>query len=249
MASLPLKTACKIDRLFYKYRLFPINSKEYAPFHKIIHSLSFVYPNWHTDFRLLYKDIKRVIQTRYRWKKRLTKMVDHFGKLYLVTLTFTDDVLSSTNSVSRRKYVLNWANEHCLDYIGCIDFGKKNNREHYHLIVALDVPMTRSFYGHKMFFEFDSLLKWKDAYGFASCRDCYGCNYKQSLSYAFKSCFYALKSADKSHKPFSKRGIKHFSPSAFTEEFPDSVLPYCPYLDEWQPYLYVNIDECDLSMF
>lgn len=74
----------------------------------------------------------------HRVKTRLNSMLyDNNGILkdtLFLTLTFTDDVLSSTSQKTRRTYVARFLKSHGLDYVANIDFGEKNGREHYHCV-------------------------------------------------------------------------------------------------------------------
>lgn len=55
-------------------------------------------------------------------------------KLIFGTLTFEDKVIENTNKTTRRRYVQRYLSEHTIHYQANIDFGKKNEREHYHFI-------------------------------------------------------------------------------------------------------------------
>lgn len=70
----------------------------------------------------------------------------YFNKIYPIfenfvcfffTLTFTDDVLQSTDQKTRRKYVQRYLKAISDTYLGNIDFGKETDREHYHAIVGV----------------------------------------------------------------------------------------------------------------
>lgn len=68
-----------------------------------------------------------------RCKKRIENMVCT-GDAVLLTLTFNDETLSRLNENSRRKAVALFCKEQTLDYVGNVDFGKKNGRVHYHIV-------------------------------------------------------------------------------------------------------------------
>ena len=55
-----------------------------------------------------------------------------------LTLTFTDDVLNSTSFDTRKKYVLRFLNNLKCAYVGNVDYGSQNGREHYHCVVSID---------------------------------------------------------------------------------------------------------------
>lgn len=69
-----------------------------------------------------------------RLRARVEDVIQSGGAVFL-TLTFTDDVLSSTSPDTRRKYVTRFLKSQCGFYIANIDFGSQNHREHYHAVV------------------------------------------------------------------------------------------------------------------
>ena len=80
---------------------------------------------------------------RYQRVKRLGyRLTQYFsiidiakrGQLYFGTLTFSDKVLDKTTEKTRRRYVVRFLNDISISYVANIDFGKENEREHYHCI-------------------------------------------------------------------------------------------------------------------
>lgn len=55
------------------------------------------------------------------------------------TLTFRDDVLDTTSTDSRHKYVLRWLETFFPDFVANIDFSPKTGREHYHGIAPFPI--------------------------------------------------------------------------------------------------------------
>lgn len=89
--------------------------------------------NWHDAINIIHAD-----NSRYnRLFKRIKKYLD-MGQCWFLTLTFTDDVLNSTNDETRRKYVRRFLKEYSNCYIANIDFGKKTDREHYHAVILIE---------------------------------------------------------------------------------------------------------------
>lgn len=68
-------------------------------------------------------------------RKRITSMITQ--KCIFLTLTFTDDVLCSTNSYTRRRYIVKFLSQFNAPCIANNDYGKENGREHYHAIIQL----------------------------------------------------------------------------------------------------------------
>ena len=60
------------------------------------------------------------------------------GNCIFLTMTFTDIVLNETSYDSRRRYVREYLKSQGDYYIANIDFGEKNDREHYHAVILAD---------------------------------------------------------------------------------------------------------------
>lgn len=71
-----------------------------------------------------------------RLKRRIQKICSE--RAYFLTLTFRDDVLDTTEESTRRQYVRRELNKISTDFVANIDFGSKNDREHYHAVVRAD---------------------------------------------------------------------------------------------------------------
>lgn len=74
----------------------------------------------------------RLFKKLLYWFYYITKEDDKL--LIFGTLTFTDDVLKKTSKETRRRYVARFLNDNSIHYVANIDFGKKDDREHYHFI-------------------------------------------------------------------------------------------------------------------
>lgn len=89
-----------------------------------------------------------------RLKKKLEYWVNNYNCLWL-TLTFRDNVLDSTNELTRRKYIQRFLKSLNIPfYVANIDYGDKeknsnsNEREHYHAIIQSDyLDMSLYKYG------------------------------------------------------------------------------------------------------
>lgn len=77
--------------------------------------------------------IKRVV----RLKDRIRQIVE-CPNAYFVTLTFNDDTLATTSPQTRHAYVKRFLNAYASNYVGNIDYGKQNGREHYHAVLNAD---------------------------------------------------------------------------------------------------------------
>lgn len=121
----------KMNNILFKFEMGEIDSlelnNEYEELNKML------------DLNL-YNECQKMIKADYQKRKRLKNRITEIlssGKCYFVTLTFNDQSLELLPHI-RRKYVQQWLKENSINYVGNIDFGKKNGREHYHAIVRAD---------------------------------------------------------------------------------------------------------------
>lgn len=90
---------------------------------------------------LMYKEMIRIINADKRRRQRLKIRISRIlqkGNAHFLTLTFNDETLASTKPETRREYVYRLCKSISNDYVGNIDFGKKNGREHYHVVISTD---------------------------------------------------------------------------------------------------------------
>lgn len=92
------------------------------------------------NFPKEYAEAEKINLARYKRVARLRKRINailHNNEFVLfLTLTFNDETLAKTSPETRRKYVQRFLTEMKCDYVGNIDFGAKNGREHYHAVVG-----------------------------------------------------------------------------------------------------------------
>lgn len=85
-----------------------------------------------------YREAGKIAHANYEQTKRLKKTIKHMletsENCVFLTFTFTDDVLATTSPKTRRTYVSRFLKEQSTQYVGNIDFGGKNGREHYHAV-------------------------------------------------------------------------------------------------------------------
>jgi len=93
-----------------------------------------------------------------RLKQKALEYIKTNSAIFL-TLTFNDDVFKNMSKETRRRMITRFLKKTCKSYFANIDYGKKNDREHYH---ALVVPMGDSidnttysnmFYGSSIKFQ------------------------------------------------------------------------------------------------
>lgn len=103
------------------------------------------------DTKDIYNECERLIYNRHQRGKRMnafvmSAVISH--DCLLLTLTFTDEVLSKTSSSTRREYVSDFFRQFdCYTYN--LDFGAKSGREHYHglLVGVYQIDAKKWRYG------------------------------------------------------------------------------------------------------
>ena len=91
------------------------------------------------------KDVARVTKnindSKYKKYKRCYKRIEQMvleGNAWFVTLTFSDKTLDSTSHSTRRQYVRRNLQQHFEIYVANVDYGTKNEREHYHALIRCE---------------------------------------------------------------------------------------------------------------
>ena len=77
---------------------------------------------------------------RYKRKQRIKNKIEKLvleGNATFITLTFNDDILSSTSEITRRRYIARWCKENSDYYVANIDYGEERHREHYHAVLRV----------------------------------------------------------------------------------------------------------------
>ena len=87
------------------------------------------------------KEYERILNARYckvsRIKKRVVFLFSYFTYVYFCTFTFDDDLINKCDR-TKRDIIKSTLNKFSSDihYILNVDYGNKNEREHYHCLVA-----------------------------------------------------------------------------------------------------------------
>lgn len=84
---------------------------------------------WHSAQLVNQSSVKRIQRIKHRIANSILT-----GQAIFTTLTFNDKTLNSTTPQTRRKYVTLYLKANCSHYVANIDYGKLNEREHYHAI-------------------------------------------------------------------------------------------------------------------
>lgn len=98
------------------------------------------------------KEARNINRASHYRKERLEARISNYlsqGQCIFVTLTFNNYVLERTNEETRRKYVRRYLRSQSACYVANIDYGKTNEREHYHAVVLGDrLNMSEWHYGY-----------------------------------------------------------------------------------------------------
>lgn len=79
-----------------------------------------------------------------RLKERIREAVLS-GSAWFITITFSPETLAKTNEKTRRVYVSRWLKSLTPFYVANIDYGLKNEREHYHAVITSDQRPPKSW--------------------------------------------------------------------------------------------------------
>lgn len=193
--------------------------------HVVWHSFPVVYPDYQREMVCFGAEWEKLKKRKGRWLKYVFDMSRSFDQLYLVSLTFDDETLTTTIFDTRKKRVRDWLNDNTVDYFACVDYGLENGREHYHAIVSFAPQGTAAYVGDPVlltpiqigrgtFYRIaDPSREW--LYGFYSIRAIRSdpMSQRKTAFYALKSASYSFKSAKEegNAKPFHKRGVMHYA--------------------------------------
>ena len=81
--------------------------------------------------------VQRYLENRHKRNKRLRNRIEKLlcsDSPIFGTLTFSDKTLNSTTQEQRRLLVVRYLKSCNCSYVANIDYGKRNEREHYHFI-------------------------------------------------------------------------------------------------------------------
>ena len=95
------------------------------------------------------KDFERILKARYqkcsRIKKRFVYLLTRFDYIWFVTFTF-DNYYINKSDRTKRDLMKSVLNTHDFKYMLNIDYGKKNEREHYHCIIGTNIDFDVNQY-------------------------------------------------------------------------------------------------------
>lgn len=79
----------------------------------------------------------KVSHSLHKRKKKLSTYIKFLLQkdCVFLTFTFTDDYLQKTQAKTRRRYITRVLKQYNGEYVANVDFGEKNDREHYHAIL------------------------------------------------------------------------------------------------------------------
>lgn len=71
-----------------------------------------------------------------RLNDRIRFILENNDKVSFLTMTFNNAILATTSAETRRKYIIRFLKSFNVPYVANIDYGIKNEREHYHAVIA-----------------------------------------------------------------------------------------------------------------
>lgn len=102
--------------------------------------------------KTMWQEAQKVNDASYHRNIRLKARIKNMllsGQCLFLTLTFTNDILSKTSEKTRRTYVARFLKTYSNKYVANIDYGKKNEREHYHAVILCDYVSCKNWtYGN-----------------------------------------------------------------------------------------------------
>lgn len=136
------------------------------------------------------KDVARVTANINNSKRKKYKRCRHRieqmvldGNAWFITLTFSDRTLERTSKDTRRQYVRRNLQKRFEIYVANIDYGTKNEREHYHALVYCQHDPT------------NEIKEFWDKYGFSKIEQVRTTedDVKRTIKYVVKLTRHALK--------------------------------------------------------
>lgn len=154
-----------------KYNRIKKTMDELRPDYELIYDIYINFPHLYHEIRKLHQSFKA---RRQRLRRNIEDMMTS-GSTYFVTLTFNDETLNKTNEQTRRKYVTRFMDDRSLKYVGNIDYGDKNGREHYHVVFRSDdldgIHYIKNCKGKFHNIDCKQFIEW-NKYGFFSIEKC-----------------------------------------------------------------------------
>lgn len=97
---------------------------------------------YHDNWYEIVEICKRIGNTSYQRIKRLKERIKALtsqGECLFLTLTFNEETLKRTSAKERRSMVYHYLKSFSSDFVANVDFGKANEREHYHAVILCDM--------------------------------------------------------------------------------------------------------------
>lgn len=123
----------------------------------VIPSIDFDFEEWSLYAEKGYnkediEEARKINRSSFYRVRRLKERIENYlskSQCIWLTLTFNDDTLAKTSQETRRKYVARYLKSQSNYYVANIDFGKENEREHYHAVVVGDhLDLGQWLYGY-----------------------------------------------------------------------------------------------------
>lgn len=99
------------------------------------------------DIQILDRYSKNHYKRNNRLKMKIKRLLVEFKEPVFITLTFTNETLEKTSEETRRRYVSRFLKSQNVKYVANVDYGSRNNREHYHGVASGRIDPTSWIYG------------------------------------------------------------------------------------------------------
>ena len=138
----------KIDKLNWKEKSYKMTTRDKELFKNLksrVRKETPYYMEYEKEYNRIKERRKKGIQ---RYKKYATKMFEYYFELYWCTFTISEEWIGKKTKEEFKKELQKWLKKNAKDYIANIDFGEKNERLHFHAIVASKENYFTWKYGH-----------------------------------------------------------------------------------------------------
>jgi len=197
-----------------------------------------------------YDDSMRIINNNKNKTNRIRKRIETMLiqlkfydnlKAYFITLTWSDKTLENTNEYTRHQKIYRTLKNipGVIDYVANIDYGKENEREHYHGIILVNENFeTKKTKVNNLYFK--SMPVW-DKNGFSRLDEIKVPNDKALSKYINKLTNHAKKDTTKKQRVIYCKDAKYPEPNEkkqayFNEKFKNRVCYRIPreLLSKWR---------------
>lgn len=130
-----------LDKFYYQLDIY---NNEFLKSKNNIYIAKLLKEQYNLELYDLKKSLHRRKRKKETLKKNLDKLINISDKLIFGTITFNEE---SINIENKRNLVKKYLDKHKAKYICNVDYGEKNNRQHYHVIINTELNYKWWKYG------------------------------------------------------------------------------------------------------